>query len=327
MVSAFLRPVANRVASKEARAPEANRPVNRAASSTVTGPVPAVAAPGPGEAGGRPVQERALADEGLGERGDAGHELAREVLGEVHGVRAEVAERAGARVRFLQPPGERERRIGEPVLEVVGADVAQGADAPVGDHAAGERDGRDAPVVEADHRQLAVGGCPFGGLGHRLRLLHRVGERLLAQHVLAGLQGGDGDLGVAVARGADVDQVDVVPGDQRPPVGLGGGPAEPVGRGAHPRGVAAADRGECGRERQVEDVAHGAPALRVGGAHERVPDHADTQDGPSTAPAARLPVRVRASRADRAAARACHAEVLLVRAVFAATPVVRAGLT
>jgi hypothetical protein len=38
--SPFLRPVAHRVTSKEASAPEASRAVNTAASSTVTWPAP-----------------------------------------------------------------------------------------------------------------------------------------------------------------------------------------------------------------------------------------------------------------------------------------------
>ena len=49
--SAFLRPVANRVASKEARAPDSSRPVNATASSTVTGPVAPGGPPGRGRSG------------------------------------------------------------------------------------------------------------------------------------------------------------------------------------------------------------------------------------------------------------------------------------
>ena len=93
--------------------------------------------------------------------------------------------------------------------------------------------------------------------------------------MLASLQAGDRDLGVAVTRGADVDQVDVVAFDQAPPVGLGRGEAEPLGRRAHRLRVAASDRGQLGRERQVEEAMGIAPRLGVGGAHEGVPHHAD----------------------------------------------------
>ena len=88
---------------------------------------------------------------------------------------------------------------------------------------------------------------------------------------------GDGDLGVTVAGCADVDEVDVVPLDQHPPVGLGGGPAVPVGGPAHGVRVPSADRGEHRAAGQVEDASDGPPALGVGGAHEGVADHADPE--------------------------------------------------
>jgi hypothetical protein len=59
--------------------------------------------------------------------------------------------------------------------------------------------------------------------------------------VLAGLQGGDRDFGVAVTGGADVDEVDVVAFDQAPPVGLRRGETEPLGRRAHRLRVATGD--------------------------------------------------------------------------------------
>ena len=96
--------------------------------------------------------------------------------------------------------------------------------------------------------------------------------------MLAGLQGGNGDLGVAVTGSADVDQVDVVPFDEAPPVGLVRGETEPLGRRAHRIRVAAGDRGQLGGERQVEESWGVAPGLSVGGAHEGVPHHADPQD-------------------------------------------------
>lgn len=94
MRRAFLRPVAKRVASKEATAPEAKRPVNRAVSSTVTAPRPAVPPEDarPADTCGR---EGPFAYEGLHQRGDADHRLAYHVLREVDDVGAEVAERSG----------------------------------------------------------------------------------------------------------------------------------------------------------------------------------------------------------------------------------------
>ena len=90
---AFLRPVANRVASKTPSAPPVNRARKTAASSTVTGPRSVPAVPD------RPacsVGERALLDERLELAGHLGDLLAGDELGEVDDVGADVAERAGA---------------------------------------------------------------------------------------------------------------------------------------------------------------------------------------------------------------------------------------
>jgi hypothetical protein len=217
--------------------------------------------------------------EGLGLRRDMGQPLAREVLRQVHGVRAEVAQRAGPGLVTAQPPGEREVRVHQPVLEVADAYVPQRSDPATGDHVAGEREGRGAAVVEADHGDLAAGTGVRGRTGHGLGLGDGVGQRLLAQHVLARLEGGDGDLGVAGAGGADVDELDVVPGDQRPPVGLGGRPAQPSGGRPHGRRVTSAHRRHRGDQRQVEDPADGTPALGVRGTHEGVADHAHAERG------------------------------------------------
>ncbi|CAM5493400.1 hypothetical protein SNARM312S_02084 [Streptomyces narbonensis] len=65
---------------------------------------------------------------------------------------------------------------------------------------------------------------------------------------------------MAVARGADVDELDVVAGDQGAPVGFGGGPAVAAGGGRYGVWVASGDGGEDGAQRQVEDV-RGAPTL------------------------------------------------------------------
>ena len=151
---------------------------------------------------------------------------------------------------------------------------------PVGDELPGERDRRHPAVGEPDHRPDALGRGPGRGLGHRLGLGHAVGQRLLAEHVLAGLERGDRDLGVGVAGGADVDQVDVVALDDPPPVGLGGRPAEPAG-GVGDRGrVAAGEHGQLRPQREVEEVGGGAPGLRVRGAHEGVTDQADAEGRP-----------------------------------------------
>ena len=164
-------------------------------------------------------------------------------------MRAEVAERARPGLLGLHPPGHRRVRVDEPVLQVDGPDVAQRADAARLDQLPGQREGRNPPVVEPDHGPRAARERGVGRRRHRLGLGQRIGERLLAQHVLARPQCGDRDRRVQVAGRGDVDQLDVVAGDQRAPVGLDGRPAEPVRGGAvwrpgpgrrSPRAVAAA---------------------------------------------------------------------------------------
>lgn len=192
-------------------------------------------------------------------------------------MRPEVSQRTGSGVLALEPPGQRRLGVDQPVLEVGGPHVPQPAQPAVRDQCAGVRDGGHLAVVEAHDRHLTAGRGPLGGVRHGLRLGDRVGERLLAQHVLAGLQCGDRDLRMAVAGGADVHQLHVVPGDQGTPVGLRRRPAVTGGGGLDGRTVASADGGESGSHRQVEDMSDRAPPLGVGGAHERVPDHADPE--------------------------------------------------
>ena len=121
--------------------------------------------------------------------------------------------------------------VDEPVLQVLGAHAAHVADGAARDEVAGERGRRNAAVGESDHREDAAGRGALGGGGHDLGLGDGVGERLLAEHVLAGLEGGDRDLGVRVAGGHDVDDVDVVAGDRLAPVGGGLRPAPLLGGG------------------------------------------------------------------------------------------------
>lgn len=192
-------------------------------------------------------------------------------------MRPQIPQRARSGAFALEPPGQRRLRIDEPVLEVGGPDVPQPPQPALLDHRAGVGEGGHLAVVEAHDRHLPAGRGPFRGLRHGLGLGDRVGERLLAQHVLARFEGGDGDLRVAVAGGADVDQLYVVPGDQRAPVGLRRRPPVPGGGGLDGRAVTSADRGQNRSHRHVEDVSRGAPPLGVGGAHERVSDHADAE--------------------------------------------------
>ena len=94
--------------------------------------------------------------EGGHQPGHAGQGLTSQVLGQIDGVRADVTQRAGAGPFPLQPPGQRDRRVGQPVLQVGRADVAQRADPARHDQPPGQRDGRHPAVVEPDHGAYAV---------------------------------------------------------------------------------------------------------------------------------------------------------------------------
>ena len=95
--------------------------------------------------------------------------------------------------------------------------------------------------------------------------------------MLARLERRERDLEVGVARRADVDDVDVVALDRLAPVGGVAVPAELVGGIGCCRLGAADDQAHLRGGRQVEEPVRVAPALRVGGTHERVPDHRDGQ--------------------------------------------------
>jgi hypothetical protein len=226
-------------------------------------------------AGARAAGVRPLGGERRAERRHPGDLVAGQVAGQVDDVRAQVAERTGPGPLGLHPPGHRRAGVSKPVLQVNGAEVAQGTEAALLDEAPGQGERGHAPVVEAHHGPGARRVGRVGGRLHRLGFREGVGEGLLAQHVLARGEGGDRDRRVRVAGRGDVDELDVVAGDQRPPVRLDRPPAEPLRR--RPRGglVPAADGGEPRPQREVEGTAHRVPGERVGPAHERVADHAD----------------------------------------------------
>src|SRR5690606_15566470 len=103
-----------------------------------------------GHLGGAASGEGAFGDEGLQRRRHRGQLVPGDELGGVHDVGADAAGRAGPGLVPDGPPGEGGLRVGQPVLEVLGADVPDGPDPPVGDAPAGEGDRGGAAVVEPD---------------------------------------------------------------------------------------------------------------------------------------------------------------------------------
>jgi hypothetical protein len=195
------------------------------------------------------------------------------VLDEVDRVGADVTEGARAGRVLVETPGHRAVLVREPVLQVVRAHLPDLTEPPLLDELTGECDRRHAAVAEADHRAHAGTGCPLGRLRHPNGLLHRVRQGLLAEHVLACVEGCDGDLGMRVARRADVDDVDGRVVDDTAPVGLRVLPAELLASRFDPRGVTPDDRVQHGLGVEVEESRRDAPPLRVRGAHESVADH------------------------------------------------------
>ena len=188
-------------------------------------------------------------------------------------MRADAAERARAGGLPVQPPHLRERRVGDPLLQVAGAEVADPAELARLDQLARQPQRRHEAVVEPAHRRDA---------GRRHRLPHRVGlvgraaERLLADHGLARLGGGHDNLGVQAVRPARVDQADAQVAEQVAPVGVGLLEAVAVCGGGNGRLVAPGDGNEPRPERRrpghVRDRLVG---VRVRLAHEGVADQAD----------------------------------------------------
>jgi hypothetical protein len=117
-------------------------------------------------------------------------------------------------------------------------------------------------------------------------------ERLLAEHVLAGLRGGDRRLGVHRVRRAVVEEPDALVGDEVAPVGRPALVAVPPGGLGDGRAVAARDRDEPWHERRRRgQVGERAEGVRMRLAHERVAEHADPD---LRRPAARRTLRRRA---------------------------------
>ena len=147
--------------------------------------------------------------------------------------------RSGAGLILLEPPHKRELRIHDPVLQIHRAPVIDLSDLARLDQLFRERDGRNPSVVERHHALDA-------------RLLHRrehlpglreiVRERLFAEHMLTRLGRGDGDLFVRITRRGHIHQVDILPCDQLPPIGLVSLPAELRTRVLHRLLRPAADR-------------------------------------------------------------------------------------
>jgi hypothetical protein len=181
-----------------------------------------------------------------------------------------------------------------PVLEKLGPVVVGAADPALVDQLFGERDRRHAPVVVADEVGHARA---LDRRDHRLAVdsIHR--EWLLADDHFSGCGGRLRDFGVQVVGHADVDELDVGPFDQAPPVGLDTSNIPDVGERRDLGGIA---RRHSLQHRAVPEfgkkAADLAPGVGVGLRHEAVADHADVQRFGHIGPARVSPGRSRARR-------------------------------
>ena len=216
-------------------------------------------------------------DEGLG----LGHHLddrAVQPHRRVDAMRQQIAGDAGAGDGGIEAPEPfaalRQVLAHRPVLEELRPIVKGAADPALVDELPCQRHRGQAAVVVEYH----VGNAGLlDGCDHRLALGHVEGERLFGHDPLAGLGGGDGDLLVGVVGRADVDKVDVVAGDECPPVGLGAGVAPVVGEGLRLAGTSGADGLKDGFIRQIEETGRLPPGVAVRPPHETAADRADAQ--------------------------------------------------
>src|SRR5208282_3210311 len=136
------------------------------------------------------------------------------------------------------PAAQRGPRVEPLRVLLVGVVDERGAQVAPGDQVLQVADGRAVPEREADLRLQPLGP---GQLRDLPDVAVVVRDRLLAQHVLAGLDGRAVDGEVIAVAGDHVDDVDVAAVEQLAVVGGGDLGAVALGRGGGPLGLAVAD--------------------------------------------------------------------------------------
>lgn len=161
-----------------------------------------------------------------------------------------------------------------PILEEEGAVVEDASEFPAIDDLFGQGYGGDAAIVVPD----GVGDAgAFDGLDHADTFFDIHGEGFFAEDHFAGFGGGQRDFAVEVIRGADVDGIDILAGDELSPVGFDRLVAPLVGEGLGFFGIACADGLEDRLVFEIEKVVDFGVAIGVSAAHESVANHADAK--------------------------------------------------
>ncbi len=184
----------------------------------------------------------------------------------------DVAVRAAAADGLIQLPAQGHLRVRQPVLGVARVIMANLAQRALGDDLPGLRDGRQSAAGVANHvDDLRLLGCRQHGFG----LLDIEGQRLFAQHMLAGPAGGDGNFGMRVVVSVDINGVNQRRLDHLAPVCRGELPAQFGARGLHAGGVAPAECVHFDSGFQRENEGRLAPCIGVGFSRAPIADHPD----------------------------------------------------
>ena len=158
-----------------------------------------------------PAGGGALGMRDRGARREANDALAGDELDEIAPVGADVGEGPGGAAQSgVDPPVVVVRRE-QPVLQVPAVHERDGAGGPVGDPGARLPHRRVVPIDERHRQHAAAVACGRRELAGTLLV---ESDRLLADDVLAGTQGGERVGDVQVVGSADVDDVDRIGGDQ-----------------------------------------------------------------------------------------------------------------
>ncbi len=222
--------------------------------------------------------------ERLGSLGDEGRQGAAgdgldgpaDEFGQVDQVGADVREGPAAQ-RTGEAPGQGTARVARVVAVVATLDQRQRPQVAVRDVLGDAGHGGVAAIGEADagHDARLARGALLE-LGHGAPVLERAGQRLLAEHVLAGAHQGLGDRAVQVVADDDRDDVDVGVVDDLLPAAHGlvvaVAPCAVLGE----REVGVGDRGEPHRRQPIEVEHRGGHAPAVGVA---APGHPCADDG------------------------------------------------
>ena len=194
----------------------------------------------------------------------------------VDGVTADALQHTAVRPRRVPDLIRRQRRVVAGHLQVADPHVMNRAQPSVANHLPRQAHGRKEAVVEHAHRQPAA---VASGVAHPPRVGQRDRQRLLADHVLAGAERGNGRLDVHRIRPAIVEQVDRRVVHDLAPVGATACKAVLHGPLTDHRLTSPANRRELGldADRRIH-VVDRTKGVGVTTPHEAVSQHANAND-------------------------------------------------